>query len=140
MWPSAQRRNPGHSGRLSRAGRALRRPLDGAMVSPCSAPGCIIRHTSQRRQHTPLVAGSVIPGCEILCGGQCGNRPRAGVLRGRSKMQHRILIVDDSKLARMVMVSAFRRIRPECELIEATDAAEALKAISGNAVDIALVD
>jgi CheY-like chemotaxis protein len=55
-------------------------------------------------------------------------------------MQHRILIVDDSKLARMVMVSAFRRIRPECELIEATDAAEALKAISSNAVDIALVD
>jgi CheY-like chemotaxis protein len=55
-------------------------------------------------------------------------------------MQHRVLIVDDSKLARMVMVSAFRRIRPECELIEATDAAEALKAISSNAVDIALVD
>jgi len=55
-------------------------------------------------------------------------------------MQYRILIVDDSKLARMVMVSAFRRIRPEWELVEAADADEALKAISSNSVDIALVD
>ena len=30
-------------------------------------------------------------------------------------MQHKVLIVDDSKLARMVMVSAFRRIRPDWE-------------------------
>jgi CheY-like chemotaxis protein len=51
---------------------------------------------------------------------------------------YKVLVVDDSKLARMVMASAFRRIRPEWELVEATSADDALAAIS--AVDIALVD
>jgi CheY-like chemotaxis protein len=55
-------------------------------------------------------------------------------------MQCRVLIVDDSKLARMVMASAFRRIRADWELIEATNATEALEAISTQAVDITLVD
>src|SRR5215510_587520 len=55
-------------------------------------------------------------------------------------MHYRILIVDDSKLARMVIASAVRRIRPECELLEATNAEEAVTAISSGSVDIALVD
>ena len=55
-------------------------------------------------------------------------------------MQHQVLIVDDSKLARMVMVSAFRRIRPEWSLTEATNADEALEAVSSGSVDIALID
>jgi CheY-like chemotaxis protein len=55
-------------------------------------------------------------------------------------MQYRILIVDDSKLARMVMASAFRRIRSDWELIEAANATDALEAISTQAVDITLVD
>jgi CheY-like chemotaxis protein len=55
-------------------------------------------------------------------------------------MQYKALIVDDSKLARMVMVSAFRRIRPDWELVEATSADDALKTISDGAVDVALVD
>jgi CheY-like chemotaxis protein len=55
-------------------------------------------------------------------------------------MQYKVLIVDDSKLARMVMASAFRRIRPEWELIEATSADDALGTIAARAVDIALVD
>ena len=55
-------------------------------------------------------------------------------------MPYKVLIVDDSKLARMVMASAFRRIRPEWELIEATSADDALGAISARAIDIALVD
>lgn len=55
-------------------------------------------------------------------------------------MEHQVLIVDDSKLARMVIVSAFRRIRPDWALIEATNADEALKAVSAGSVDIALVD
>ena len=55
-------------------------------------------------------------------------------------MQYRVLIVDDSKLARMVMASAFRRIRADWELIEATNATDALDSISTQAVDIALVD
>jgi CheY-like chemotaxis protein len=55
-------------------------------------------------------------------------------------MQHKVLIVDDSKLARMVMASALRRIRPDWELVEATGADEALTAISSHEIDIALVD
>jgi CheY-like chemotaxis protein len=55
-------------------------------------------------------------------------------------MQHKVLIVDDSKLARMVIASAFRRLRPEWELVEAIGADEALAAISSHEVDIALVD
>jgi CheY-like chemotaxis protein len=55
-------------------------------------------------------------------------------------MQHKVLIVDDSKLARMVMASAFRRIRPEWELVQANNADEALAVISSHDVDIALVD
>ena len=55
-------------------------------------------------------------------------------------MQHQVLIVDDSKLARMVMVSAFRRLRPDWSLTEAVNADEALQAISDGSVDIALVD
>ena len=55
-------------------------------------------------------------------------------------MRYNVLIVDDSKLARMVMASAFRRIRPDWTLVEATSADGALDALSGRAVDIALVD
>jgi CheY-like chemotaxis protein len=53
---------------------------------------------------------------------------------------HKVLIVDDSKLARMVMASAFRRIRPDWILIEAPSAADALQAVSTRTVQIALVD
>jgi CheY-like chemotaxis protein len=55
-------------------------------------------------------------------------------------MQYKVLVVDDSKLARMVMASAFRRIRPEWTLIEATNADEALAAVSARKADIALID
>lgn len=58
----------------------------------------------------------------------------------RRKMPHTVLIVDDSKLARMVMESAFRRIRPSWQLSEATNADDALKTVSGGTIDIALVD
>jgi CheY-like chemotaxis protein len=61
-------------------------------------------------------------------------------MKDGKKMQHRVLIVDDSKLARMVMASAFRRIRADWDLTEATDAGEALSAISAGAVEIALID
>lgn len=55
-------------------------------------------------------------------------------------MQYRALIVDDSKLARMVLASAFRRVRPDWELVEATSADDALTALSSGSVDLALVD
>jgi CheY-like chemotaxis protein len=55
-------------------------------------------------------------------------------------MPYNVLIVDDSKLARMVVASAFRRIQPEWKLVEAAGADDALDAISAKRVDIALVD
>ena len=55
-----------------------------------------------------------------------------------SNMSHKVLVVDDSKLARMVMASAFRRIRPEWTLVETANAEEALAAVA--TVDIALID
>lgn len=55
-------------------------------------------------------------------------------------MQYKVLIVDDSKLARMVMASAFRRLRPEWNLVETSNADEALATVSGGSVDIALID
>jgi CheY-like chemotaxis protein len=55
-------------------------------------------------------------------------------------MHYKVMIVDDSKLARMVVASAFRRMRPDWELIEATNADEALKKMTTDAVDIALID
>jgi CheY-like chemotaxis protein len=55
-------------------------------------------------------------------------------------MSYKVLIVDDSKLARVIMASAFRRIRPEWELLEATSADEATAFIASGSVDIALID
>ena len=55
-------------------------------------------------------------------------------------MQYKALIVDDSKLARMVMASAFRRLRPDWQLVEATGADDALEAVGSAGVDIALID
>jgi CheY-like chemotaxis protein len=55
-------------------------------------------------------------------------------------MTYRALVVDDSKLARMVLTSAFRRVKPDWDLIEAASADDAQQAISGGTVDIALVD
>ena len=53
-------------------------------------------------------------------------------------MPYKVLIVDDSTLARMVMAGAFRRIRPDWILVETTNADEALAVVSG--VDVALID
>jgi len=55
-------------------------------------------------------------------------------------MSYTALVVDDSRLARMVMASAFRRLRPDWQLIEAKSADEALAVIADNTVHIALVD
>ena len=53
---------------------------------------------------------------------------------------HKVLIVDDSKLARMVIVSACRRVRPDWGLSEASNADDALQTIASGSVEIALVD
>ena len=60
--------------------------------------------------------------------------------RDDNAMAPKVLVVDDSKLARMVMGSAFRRIRPELEVTEAANASLALDVIDNGTIDIALID
>ncbi len=55
-------------------------------------------------------------------------------------MRYKVLIVDDSKLARMVMANALRRLRPDWESAEVTNAEDAVAAITSGSIDIALVD
>jgi CheY-like chemotaxis protein len=55
-------------------------------------------------------------------------------------MRYKVLIVDDSKLARMVMANALRRLRPDWESAEATNAEDAVAVITSGSIDIALVD
>lgn len=51
-----------------------------------------------------------------------------------------VMIVDDSKLARIVAAKALAQLQPEWHKVEAGSAREALDVIDGQAVDIALID
>ncbi|PHK93292.1 response regulator [Pseudoroseomonas rhizosphaerae] len=51
-----------------------------------------------------------------------------------------LLIVDDSKLARIVAAKAVAALQPEWRRAEAGNAAEALERIGGGGVDVVLVD
>jgi DNA-binding NarL/FixJ family response regulator len=53
---------------------------------------------------------------------------------------HKILIVDDSKLARMAVIKALLALHPEWQRFEAGNADEALALVSQHAPDIALLD
>lgn len=55
-------------------------------------------------------------------------------------MPYRVLIVDDSKLARMAVAKALNAQRPDWTRIEAASAAEALDLAGKSAFDIALLD
>jgi CheY-like chemotaxis protein len=55
-------------------------------------------------------------------------------------MRLKVLVVDDNKLARMMVASALHRLRPEWELVEASGANDALQATITGTVDIALID
>lgn len=52
----------------------------------------------------------------------------------------KVLLVDDSKLARMAMVKALSVVRPEWVRVEAVNAAEALEQVSKSQPDIAVFD
>lgn len=52
----------------------------------------------------------------------------------------KVLIVDDSKLARIVAGKALAELQPDWEKVEAGSAAQAHEVIAGTQVDIALVD
>ena len=55
-------------------------------------------------------------------------------------MTYKLLIVDDSKLARMAVAKALNSCYPDWQRVEAGSAAEALSAMERDAPDIALVD
>jgi CheY-like chemotaxis protein len=55
-------------------------------------------------------------------------------------MTYKLLIVDDSKLARMAVVKALNSCYPDWQRVEAGSAADALSAMDRDAPDIALVD
>lgn len=51
-----------------------------------------------------------------------------------------VLIVDDSKLARIVISKAVAALQPEWHRIEASNAEEALARVAAEAVDVAILD
>lgn len=55
-------------------------------------------------------------------------------------MTHKLLIVDDSKLARMAVIKVLDALRPDWVRMEAGNADEAVQLIRNQAPDIALLD
>ncbi len=55
-------------------------------------------------------------------------------------MTQKILIVDDSKLARMAVIKALNALRPDWTRLEASNADDALALIKDAAPDIAVLD
>ena len=55
-------------------------------------------------------------------------------------MSHTVLIVDDSKLARLVVTKALTALRPDWTRVEAANAEEARAAMAGHRIDVALLD
>jgi len=55
-------------------------------------------------------------------------------------MTYKLLIVDDSKLARMAVVKALNACYPDWQRVEAGSAADALRAMEADAPHVALVD
>jgi YesN/AraC family two-component response regulator len=55
-------------------------------------------------------------------------------------MTYKVLIVDDSKLARMALIKTLNKAFPEWQRVEAASAAEALQAMQQDPPDIALID
>ncbi len=61
-------------------------------------------------------------------------------IMGFSTMTYRILVVDDSKLARMAVAKAFSTARPEWVRVEASNAEEALALAKASHFNLALLD
>ncbi|MCB6183998.1 response regulator [Leeia sp. TBRC 13508] len=51
-----------------------------------------------------------------------------------------ILVVDDSKVSRMLSTTLIRTLRPGVSIIEAADANQALAAVDANAITLAILD
>src|ERR1700722_15470296 len=59
---------------------------------------------------------------------------------GFGTMAHRILVVDDSKLARMAVAKIFSAIRPDWVRVEASGAEEAVSLAKASHFDVAFLD
>ncbi len=55
-------------------------------------------------------------------------------------MSYRVLIVDDSKLARMAVAKVLRTLHPDWTQIEAVNADEALASVKTDEIDITILD
>lgn len=55
-------------------------------------------------------------------------------------MNYKVLIVDDSKLARMAVIKALNALHPDWSRVEAANADDALTALAKDAPDLALLD
>jgi CheY-like chemotaxis protein len=55
-------------------------------------------------------------------------------------MTRTVLVVDDSKLARMVVKSILAKTKSDWQVAEAANAREALELLTGRNVDVALID
>ncbi len=55
-------------------------------------------------------------------------------------MNHCVLVIDDSKLARMAVSAALGRLRPGWAVAEAADAEQGRAAVAAGGVDIVLID
>ena len=55
-------------------------------------------------------------------------------------MIYKLLIVDDSKLARMAVIKVLNSCHPDWQRVEAANAADALKAVQNEKPNIAIVD
>jgi CheY-like chemotaxis protein len=55
-------------------------------------------------------------------------------------MAYKVLVVDDSKLARMAVAKALNAVRPDWSRIEAANADEAVALAKANAFDLAILD
>ncbi|EWY38674.1 response regulator receiver [Skermanella stibiiresistens SB22] len=55
-------------------------------------------------------------------------------------MPRTVLVVDDSKLARMVVKSMLAKTRADWRVVEAANAAEAIDQMAADSVDIGLID
>lgn len=64
------------------------------------------------------------------------NKPKVGI----GTMSYRILVVDDSKLARMAVAKMFNAVRPDWIRVEASGTQEALGLAKASHFDVALLD
>jgi len=55
-------------------------------------------------------------------------------------MAYRVLVVDDSKLARMAVGKALKAVQPDWSRVEAANAEEALALVKSDAFDMAIID